>query len=100
MNWILKLCLIQVDCEKTKLLIIVMTDPSNFRDRCKTLWWNSTIFHCFIVQNEFMGLINLVPGICLHLLFLFILETQTSRQMIMGDFFTFSFERKDVFFII
>ena len=28
---------IQVDCDRTKLLIIVMTAPANFKDRCFTL---------------------------------------------------------------
>ena len=33
----------QVDCDKTKLLIIVMTAPANFRDRCfKLIEWDVT----------------------------------------------------------
>ena len=40
---------IQVDCDRTKLLIIVMTAPANFKDRCFTLvvlLWIQKILIC------------------------------------------------------
>ena len=44
---ILKSWQLKVECDETKLLIIVMTAPANFRDRCFNLFANSSLLDSF-----------------------------------------------------